>query len=311
MQYLYLFNYPPEEENLCKLEFKYLFHDIFDKKEYLTNQNIDENVSIFIKAKIDIFIMSKNFCDILTYIKESKLFYLDFKVIYVKNSITHLDYNDTVDYCKQVAYDIDGSVNMHHPKHILAITKLEDQWIFGYYHHGKPTWKKHDKKPYTFSNSLSVRLARTLINIAGENNKDITMIDPCCGMGTVVLEGLGLGYQIVGFDISREVSWSARKNLYYFGYDGMLIKRGNIHDLQGHYDVAIIDIPYNLYTFITYEEQLAILASSRNICDKLILVSYENMQQELRSLNFQVVDSCFIPKGNMKRYVFVCKKRFD
>ena len=39
-----------------------------------------------------------------------------------------------------------------------------------------------------FSNSLDIRLARTLINIAGENDQTKTMIDPCCGMGTVVLE---------------------------------------------------------------------------------------------------------------------------
>ncbi len=34
-----------------------------------------------------------------------------------------------------------------------------------------------------FSNSLDIRLARTLINIAGENDQTKTMIDPCCGMG--------------------------------------------------------------------------------------------------------------------------------
>lgn len=63
--------------------------------------------------------------------------------------------------------------------------------------------EKYDDKPNTFSNSLDIRLARTLINIAGENDQTKTMIDPCCGMGTVVLEGLALGYSIKGFDISR------------------------------------------------------------------------------------------------------------
>lgn len=48
--------------------------------------------------------------------------------------------------------------------------------------------------PIPFSNSLDIRLARTLINIAGENDISKTIIDPCCGMGTVVLEGLALGY---------------------------------------------------------------------------------------------------------------------
>ena len=74
----------------------------------------------------------------------------------------------------------------------------------------------------TFSNSLDIRLARTLINIAGENDQTKTMIDPCCGMGTVVLEGLALGYSIKGFDISRDISWKARCNLNHFGFDGLV-----------------------------------------------------------------------------------------
>lgn len=306
--YLYLFNYPPEEKELCQLEFKYLFHDLYQRKEYLTSTNIDIDTSIFIKAKVDIYCMSTCFQDILDYIKKEKLYFTDFKVIYLKNSITHMDYQETLKYCKQIAYDIDGSVTMKHPKHTLAITKLENLWIFGYYHHGKPTWKKHDDKPFTFSNSISVRLARTLINIAGQNNKKTTIVDPCCGMGTVVLEGLLLGYSMKGFDISREISWSARKNLMYYHYDGMLIQRKSIQELKEHFDVAIIDIPYNLYTPITYEQQLSILASSRNICNTLILVSYEDMSKELHDLHYQIQDICFLPKANMKRYIYVCKK---
>ena len=60
---------------------------------------------------------------------------------------------------------------MSKPKHTIALTKVNDLWIIGYYHHGVPSWKKYDDKPNTFSNSLDIRLARTLINIAGENDQ--------------------------------------------------------------------------------------------------------------------------------------------
>ena len=39
---------------------------------------------------------------------------------------------------------------MSRPQHTIAITKLEDQWLCGYYHHGVPSWQKHDDKPNTF-----------------------------------------------------------------------------------------------------------------------------------------------------------------
>ena len=172
-----------------------------------------------------------------------------------------------------------------------------------------PSWKKHDKKPHTFSNSLDIRLARTLINIAAGDNEKIKIVDPCCGMGTVVLEGLALGLDIEGFDISREISWLARKNLKYFGYDEYLINKVSIHDLQKHYDVAIMDIPYNLYTPITYQEQCQIIQSSRKICDKMIMVTFENMSKEINQAGFLIIDSCLRKKTEyvkFGRYIYVC-----
>ena len=286
-QYFYLFNYPPEEYDLCALEFKYLFHEEYQQC-FITNKDIDVNISVFMKGKIDIWAISFNFDDLKEKVKRQNHNYQDFKVIYLKNPISHPNYQETLDKCKDISWFIAGSVNMSKPKHTIALTKVNDLWIIGYYHHGVPSWKKYDDKLNTFSNSLDIRLARTLINIAGENDQTKTMIDPCCGMGTVVLEGLALGYSIKGFDISRDISWKARCNLNHFGFDGMLITKDDINKHQGHYDIAIIDIPYNLYTPITYKEQCDIINSARKLCNKLVLVSYEQMDQEIKQAGFEI-----------------------
>ena len=292
-QYFYLFNYPPEEYDLCALEFKYLFHEEYQQC-FITNKDIDVNISVFMKGKIDIWAISSNFDDLKEKVKRQNHNYQDFKVIYLKNPISHPDYQETLDKCKDISWFIAGSVNMSKPKHTIALTKVNDLWIIGYYHHGVPSWKKYDDKPNTFSNSLDIRLARTLINIAGENDQTKTMIDPCCGMGTVVLEGLALGYSIKGFDISRDISWKARCNI-------------NKH--QGHYDIAIIDIPYNLYTPITYKEQCDIINSSRKLCNKLVLVSYEQMDQEIKQAGFEIRNRILRKKTEFVkfgRYIYVC-----
>lgn len=308
-KYFYLFNYPPEDKDLCTLEFKYLFKENYQQC-FITNKNIDVNTSVFIKGKIDIWAISSNFNELEEELKKQKHNYLDFKVIYLKNPITHTNYQETLDKCKTLSWHIDGSVNMTDPKHIIALTKVEDKWLIGYYHHGIPSWKKYDDKPNTFSNSLDIRLARTLINIAGENDLTKTIIDPCCGMGTVVLEGLALGYQIKGFDISRDISWKARCNLNHFGFDGMLITKDDINKHQGSYDVAILDIPYNLYTPITYQEQCDIINSSRRLCKKLVLVSYEEMDKEIKQAGYQIVDKILRKKTEFVkfgRYIYVCR----
>ena len=274
-KYLYVFNYPPEDKELCALEFRALFKDKFKSKYYLSNLNYSVDKSVFMKAKIDIWQINDDFNQLIKQIKSLHKEYQNFKVIYLKNQITHVDYQESLQKCKDISWAIEGSVNMSKPDHTIAITKLANNWICGYYHHGVPSWKKHDDKPNTFSNSLDIRLARTLVNIAAGNQDQVRIVDPCCGMGTVVLEGLALGLDIEGFDISREISWLARKNLKYFGYDEYLINKVSIHDLDKHYDVAIMDIPYNLYTPITYEEQCKLIQSARKICDKMVIVTYE------------------------------------
>lgn len=308
-KYLYVFNYPPEERDLCALEFRALFKEEYLSKYHLSNIDYSVDQSVFMKAKVDIWGVDEDFDQLIEKIKQLHYDFKEFKVIYLKNEISHVDYQETLQKCKDISWAIEGTVNMAKPKHIIAITKLNQLWFCGYYHHGIPSWKKHDDKPNTFSNSLDIRLARTLVNIAYQGDKSLKIVDPCCGMATVVLEGLALGLNIEGFDISREISWQARKNLKYYGYDEYLINKVSIHDLDKHYDVAIIDLPYNLYTPISYQEQCQIIESSRKICDRLVIVTFEEMFDEIIKAGYNIIDSCFRRKGEKNkfgRYIYVC-----
>lgn len=157
---------------------------------------------------------------------------------------------------------------------------------------------------------MDLRLARTIVNVAGQNDFNKTIVDPCCGMGTVVLEGLRLGYSINGYDISREISFKGRKNVEYYGYDGLCVKCCNINELDEKYDVVIIDIPYNLYAPITHQEQCDIISSARRIGDNFILISYDDMDKELLDANFNIIDKCRVKKTmftNFERKVYVCR----
>ena len=87
------------------------------------------------------------------------------------------------------------------------------------------------------------------------------------------------------------------------------ITKDDINKHQGHYDVAIIDIPYNLYTPITYQEQCAIIQSARRLCDKLVLVSYEQMDQEIKQAGFEIRNRILRKKTEFVkfgRYIYVC-----
>ena len=306
-KYLYIYNYAPHEEELCQMEFKQIFQVPMTSKYFLTDQDFDYQRSVFIRGKIDIISMSEDFDNIVKDITNKQLYYHHFKVIYIKNEETHVDYQETLHRCKEAAFPIAGSVNMQKPQTTFAITKLHEQWIFGIYHDDM-IWKQRYDKPHSYSHSLNIKDARTLVNIAIGNHKEYSIVDPCCGVGTVVLEALSMGLNIKGYDINRDVSYQARLNLEHFGYDPLLIEKKDMHTIHQYYDVAIMDIPYGVYSPFTYEQQVSLIHATTQFTKRLLLVSHESMNQALKNEGYQIIDQCTIKKSHFIRYMTLCQR---
>lgn len=304
-KYLYIYNYPPHERLLCEMEFRRIFQTEMKSKYYFTNQFFDYTRSVFIKGRLDIMIATKCFKDIVSFLEKEKLCYYDFKVMYLKNEVTHVDYQESLEKCRQIAFPIDGSVDMQNPKVIFAITKMNEMWYFGIYH-DDALWSLRYEKPHSYSHSLNIRDARTLVNIAVGNDLSLKIVDPCCGIGTVVLEAMSMGIDIEGYDINRDVSYQARKNLEHFGYDSLVIQKQDMRSLKKTYDVAIMDIPYGVYSPFTYQQQLELIQSVKRLAPSLVLVSHVLMNQELESIGYIIKDQAMIQKGSFQRYITLC-----
>ncbi len=274
--YLYFFNYSHLEVELFEGEFASLFGREYPGNYHFSDIFVPVDNSVYIKDVLKVLCRNSRLEILLEHIKDRRLAYDDYKVVYLKNKNSQIEYKKSLDLVAQIGLTISGRPKMNGPKTTLAITLLEGEYVFGELSHGHESWKKFLNKPHTFCNGLDLRMCKTLINLATGNNPDVSVVDPCCGMGAVVLEGLNHGVDIVGFDISRTNSYKARKNLEHFGYDPLLISRKAIGDLTIHRDVAIIDLPYNLYTPITRKEQEDIILAGLSIADKLILVAHED-----------------------------------
>lgn len=75
------------------------------------------------------------------------------------------------------------------------------------------SWNRRDYgRPYADPKSgmLPPKVARMAVNIARVQG---TLLDPFCGMGTILAEALLSGWKVVGSDLSAEVIDKARKNL--------------------------------------------------------------------------------------------------
>lgn len=148
-------------------------------------------------------------------------------------------------------------------------------------------------------------MARAVANIAIPNPRGIKAIDPCCGIGTVLVETLSMGMDIVGSDRNPLVLGGARENIAHFGLSGEVTLK-DIRDVTDQYDVAIIDLPYNLCSVITPEEQTEMLQSARRFAKKVVVVTVEPIDEILLKVGFAIIDRAVVKKGSFTREVIVC-----
>src|SRR5690606_18857668 len=105
---------------------------------------------------------------------------------------------------------------VRHPDHVFGIVTLGGRWYFGNYIKSKAVWLTHMQKPRSYSIALSTRVARAAANIAVPMPTGVTAIDPCCGIGTVLVEALSMGIDMVGRDINHFAVQGTRENLAHF-----------------------------------------------------------------------------------------------
>lgn len=304
--FLYFINYQDNERELCKMEMRCLFNREINEKYFFSDIDINASKSPFIKSKIKIIYSDESLDRMVRKIKEDNLSYDDFKVSYVKSEQGDVQYEDRLEATRKIGFIVNGYPDMHKPRNPLAVTKINGLWIFGEYERNDFKWQKHNDKPYSYSNALGLRMARALVNIAMKDNEEGTLIDPCCGVGTVVIEALDLGIKVKGCEISKQIAYNARENVEFLGYLRDTIVCYDMHKIKDKYDSAIIDIPYGLFSPVTLEEQKAIIHTARNICEKMVIVTFEDMEKFIVEAGFSVIDKCVVPKGNFKRHILVC-----
>lgn len=307
-KYFYTINYPVYEKDLCNMEMKYLFNCIPKDRYFFSCNDIEPSISPFIKDRIDILYVEENLSDIVNKVVNEGLSYQNFKICFIKLEDTDLDYKERLESIRKIGLVINGQSEMHNPDITLALTKVDGKWIFGEYQRNDYLWHIHDNKPCTYSNSIGIRSARAIVNIAAQNDKNRKIVDPCCGVGTLVIEGLSMDINIKGYEIKKTIAANARRNLEFFGFDKDKIKCGDIHQIKEKYDVAIIDLPYGLFTPVTPEEQAKIIMSAAKISEKLVLVSFEDMSEQIENAGFKIVDRCKVSKGKFTRNIDICYK---
>lgn len=305
-KYVYTYAYPEEERSLCAMEMRAFFGKESQSSVLESLVKIDPSRSPFIKERIDVIYEGERLQDLLEQVKTLPLDDETFKVVYVKVShFTKEGFEERRTIEREIGLHINGVADLRNPDRLFGVLNINGRWVFGDYVKGESVWFQHQKKPNEYSTALNTRVARAVVNIAVPNPKGVKVIDPCCGIGTVLVEALSMGIDIVGSDRNYLILPGARENIKHFGLTGE-VKLADIRDIRNHYDVAIIDLPYNLCSVITPEDQLGMLQSARRFAKKIVVVTVDPVDEILIKAEFTIADRGIVKKGQFTREVIVC-----
>ncbi|MBK5445579.1 MULTISPECIES: TRM11 family SAM-dependent methyltransferase [unclassified Peribacillus] len=307
--YIYTFTCSPDERSLCNMEMRSFFGLETSVNILKSNIEIEPSRSPFIKGRVEVMYEGESISEIVEQVKNIHLPHSTFKVLFVK--INDLDKEAKIDYDgqreieREIGWHIQGNADVRNPDQVFGIVPLGGRWYFGKYVKPEAVWLHHMKKPREYSTALSTRVARAIANIAVPHPDGVKAIDPCCGIGTVLVEALSMGIDIDGRDINPLVTDGSRENIAYFGLEGD-VTTGPISDVTKNYDVAIIDMPYNLYTHATPEDQLSILKHAKSFADKVVVVTIDTMDHMIEEAGFEIADRCVAKKGIFSRQIVLC-----
>ena len=240
-KYLYLISYRREYAELCAMEMRYIFGKISSSNYHLTNQLIDISRSAFVKGRITILYSGEFIDTIEKKMIEDNLSFDNYKIYFIE--FDEVPYQTRLKSMRTLGFTINGDFAIKDPDVEFILTKIDGIWIFGKLQSNPNKWLERRKKPYNYSLALDVKLAKAVVNIAINNNFDLKVIDPCCGIGTILIEGRTIGIDIIGYEINPLVKHHCNLNLKYFGFIPNVNKVDMLKTTR-HFDVAIVDLPY-------------------------------------------------------------------
>lgn len=305
---IYTYSYKSEDRALCQLEMRAFFGTDSETHVIESSVQVNPSRSPFMNERIDVLFEADSIEELIAQVERFTPGDKTFKVIFVKNPTgENPSFTERQSVERKVGLVVRGNVDIEKPEQLFAIMHREDHWVFGNLFQSESIWFRHEKKPHNYSTALGTKLARSIVNIAIPNPKGVKAIDPCCGIGTVLIEARSMGIDIQGSDMNPLVINDIRENLAHFELD-TTVTETDMRTITGNYDVAIIDMPYNISSVITEEEKKEMFKSARTYAKKVVLVTIDPVDELIKQAGFTIVDRCVAIKNiTFSREVLVCE----
>lgn len=198
--------------------------------------------------------------------------------------------------------------NLDEPQHrFLLITRAHRVQFAEYLIETEHSYQKHDAKPHHLSISLPARLSRALVNLLPDSVHSI--LDPCCGTGSILLEAQSLGLAVQGGDVNPHMVGMARKNLAHFGYSGTVTLQ-DARQITATAEAVITDLPYGRYNAMDENSVRLMVANCAQLAPTGIYVAGTDITDWLVEAGYAAVDVFRVQKwGKFTRFVHHARRQ--
>ncbi len=203
----------------------------------------------------------------------------------------------------EVGARINGSPNLSNPKTTFIVVMSEEKIWFGkLISRSLNTWNEHSRKLHQYSSALPTRLARAMVNLVA--NPGDTIIDPCCGVGTILIEATSIGIKAFGCDINPVMVSDSINNLKHFGLDATVM-HADARSIKGHFDAFVTDLPYGRNCPIDKDLYDDILINIKNLAPKGSLVTGKDISDLLAQNGYVIERTITVKKASLTRYIYI------
>ena len=171
-KYIYSFCYDNTESDLCKLESRSIFNKEEKNKLLFSDIKAEPSSSAFVNKRLEVISFSEDYAKLINEIKNERIRIEGFKVEYLVFDGDTTAYAERLTKLKDIGYSIDGFPDYYRPTITYALCCYEGIWYFGVLIKDNFEWYKHKQKPCSYSHSISIRIAKALVNIAAKANKE-------------------------------------------------------------------------------------------------------------------------------------------
>ncbi len=172
------------------------------------------------------------------------------------------------------AIDLDG------PDHELRALFADDSCILGWLASESERGfgaRAPTEKPFFQPGSMSPLLARALANIAGAR-LGVTVVDPMCGTGGILVEAGLVGARVLGFDAQSKMARGAATNLGHYLDTGFATAQADATRLplaDSSVDGVVFDAPYGRQSKIEGDLQAVVtgaLVEANRVASRTVVV---------------------------------------